>query len=61
MKIGTAVKLSAMDYPQYRGYVGILMDEPEVDQWKVYIDGKVHPYHVHRASMLKAKVINASG
>ncbi len=60
MRVGTAVKLSPMDYPQYRGHIGILMNEPEVDQWRVYINGKVHPYLVHRVSMLKAEVINAS-
>ena len=60
MKIGTAVKLSPCDYPQYRGHVGILLDEPSVDQWKIYIKGKVHPYLVHRINLLKAEVKNAS-
>jgi len=56
-RIGTAVKLSPCDYPQYRGHVGILVSEEYPDQWKVFIKGKVHPYFVHRINLLRPEVV----
>ena len=53
MKVGDLVKISPCDYPQYRGHVGILVNEEYPDQWKVFIKGNVHPYLVHRINLLR--------
>ena len=56
MKAGNLVKLSTIDYPQYEGKIGILIDEVDIDQWAVLINGKPHPYQVHTISMQVVEV-----
>ncbi len=51
MKPGELVKLCTMSYPQYKGKLGLLISEHVPGQWMVIINGRVHPYHVHYASM----------
>ena len=51
MKAGNLVKLSTIDYPQYEGKIGMLIDEVDIDQWAVLINGKPHPYRIHTISM----------
>jgi len=60
MKVGDLVKLSPCDYPQYRGQVGILMSDEGDGLWKVFIEGRLHPYLVHRINLLRPEVINES-
>jgi hypothetical protein len=52
MKVGDLVRLSILDYPQYRGKIGVLVREHGVDRWRVYIAGRTHPYLVHGAAAL---------
>ena len=51
MKVGSIVRLDSNEYPQYRGMLGVLLDELEVDQWEVFIGGRNHPYRVHSAAI----------
>lgn len=51
MKAGDLVSLCPNSYPQYRGKFGLLINEVDPDQWKVYIQGRLHPYKVHSVSM----------
>jgi hypothetical protein len=55
MMKGKLVRLLPDDYPQYKGKVGIVVDERMVDRFVVNFDGKDHPYLVHRLSMQEVK------
>jgi hypothetical protein len=51
MKVGSAVKLNSEEYPQYRGWIGVLCKQVDTDQWQVNIKGRMHPYKVSTSSM----------
>ena len=51
MKPGELVKLCDASYPQYKGKLGLLVREQVPGQWIVVINGRMHPYQVHYASM----------
>ena len=51
MRIGDLVRLCEESYPQYRGMLGVLVRDLAPGQWMVVINGRVHPYQVHFASM----------
>ena len=51
MRIGDLVRLCDESYPQYRGMLGVLVRDLSPGQWVVAINGRLHPYQVHGASM----------
>ena len=53
--IGKLVRLLPDDYPQYKGKVGIVVDERMVDRFVVNFNGTDHPFTVHRLSMQEVK------
>ena len=55
MMKGKLVRLLPDDYPQYKGKVGIVVDERMVDRFVVNFNGTDHPFTVHRLSMQEVK------
>lgn len=53
MQVGDLVKLHTFDYPQYQGYLGLLVEETEPGRWKIMIRGRMHPYSIHSVSLEK--------
>jgi hypothetical protein len=53
LKVGTLVSLTKDpdDYPQYKGKLALIVEERNIDTFVVMVDGKLHPYFVHRCSM----------
>ena len=54
MKAGDLVRMNEEDYPKYKGKVGVLVEERRVDCFVVNVDGKDHPFFIHRTSMERA-------
>ena len=51
IKVGDLCRLDEVNYPQYRGMVGIVKKawRPDIvtcSKWFVYIDGRTHPYSI---------------
>ena len=50
LKVGELVKFSEEVYPQYKGKVGMLVDQGLStwgnQMWQVMVDGRIHPFHV---------------
>ena len=59
MKAGDIVKLCVQAYPQYKGKSGILVScIPAADgtnSWKVFVGGRIHPYHVDADNLVEIK------
>jgi ribosomal protein L21E len=53
MKAGDLVRMNEEYYPKYKGKVGVLVEERRVDCFVVSVDGKDHPFFIHRTSMEK--------
>jgi hypothetical protein len=56
VQVGDLVKLHTFDYfdyPQYQGYLGLLVEETEPTRWKIMIRGRIHPYSIHSVSFEK--------
>ena len=52
MQVGDLIKFSnPNDYPQYEGMCGLIVEERKPDHFIVHVNGRIHPYFVHRASM----------
>ena len=51
MKTGDLVRMNEEDYPKYKGKVGVVVEERRVDCFVVNVDGKDHPFFIHRTSM----------
>ena len=51
MKTGDLVRMNEEDYPRYKGKVGVVVDERRVDCFVVNVDGKDHPFFIHKTSM----------
>jgi hypothetical protein len=50
MKVGDLVKFSEEFYTEYKGKVGMLVDQGLTTwgspMWQVMVDGRIHPFHV---------------
>ena len=50
MKVGDLVKFSEEFYTEYKGKVGMLVDQGLStwgnQMWQVMVDGRIHPFHV---------------
>ena len=48
IKVGDLCRLDEVNYPQYRGMVGIVkrMWQAGPTKWFVYIGGRTHPYTI---------------
>ena len=53
MKTGDLVRMNEEDYPRYKGKVGVVVEERRVDCFVVNVDGKDHPFFIHRTLMEK--------
>tara|TARA_R110001606_G_scaffold3991_1_gene19028 strand:+ start:2809 stop:2976 length:168 start_codon:yes stop_codon:yes gene_type:complete len=51
MKTGDLVRMNEEYYPKYKGKVGVVVEERRVDCFVVNVDGKDHPFFIHRTSM----------
>jgi hypothetical protein len=52
MKVGDLIKFSTPDdYPQYEGKLGLIIEERKIDHFIVNVEGRDHPYFVHRVSI----------
>ncbi len=57
MKEGDLVRLDITYFPEYRGYVGVLVQPSIVinsvsdKHWQVMISGKIHPFSVSEGHM----------
>ena len=60
MKSGDLVRLNRGDYPQYRHHFGILIQECHPDMWQVHIKGRLHPYLVHKVSLMEVQIKNGN-
>ena len=59
IKLGDLVRLDPMDYPQYKGMLGVIIDKANAleDRWVVMIAGTFHEYFVKGISI---EVVNES-
>ena len=53
LKVGDLIKFNSTEYPQYNSKLGIIIEEKRIDQFFISIDGRIHPYLVHRISLEK--------
>lgn len=54
MKAGDLVKFDEYLYPQYKGRLGVIAGSREhllETRWKVYVNGRLHPYMVEEESL----------
>jgi hypothetical protein len=52
MKVGDLIKLKpGLNYPQYTGKTGVLIESRWCGAWIVMIDGKLHSYIIHEEDM----------
>jgi len=51
MKVGDLVKLSDVDYPQYRDKVALIVEERSPAAFVVSVGDVIHPYLVYERSI----------
>ena len=51
MQVGDLVLFDKEEYPRYAGKTGIITEERRPATFVVYVNGKEHPFFVHRTAL----------